>query len=76
MDFFRSLLAGLRLAYVPKVNAKYRYTLEGPFTLGPILVPVELKDGFVRYEIRRPDEPAVEVACPYGTFAHMCREVA
>ena len=78
MWFIRGILAALRLAYVPKIGRAYHYASNGPFDLGPVLIPREIKQGFVRYEMEvdvGTSEPVVtQHAASIGTFASMCRE--
>lgn len=75
MSFTRYMLAELGLAYVPKVGAPYRYASEGPFAVGPLLVPKQIKDGHVLYELSSRNGASAECACTVGAFASMCREL-
>ena len=74
MSFIRSLLADLRIAFVPKIGVAYRYESEGPFQLGPIFIPREIKSGFVRYEMVRNDSVG-ELACSISAFASCYKEI-
>lgn len=74
MNFIRAVLADLRLAYVPKVGAAYRYSINGPFDLAPALMPKALRDGHVLYEIFHAGGHVSTHACSFGTFASMCKE--
>jgi len=74
MRLIRALLASLRIAYVPKVGMAYRYEINGPFEIGPVLTPKNLCQGYVLYEVVYENGSAVETACSFSTFALMCRE--
>jgi hypothetical protein len=80
MSFIRYTLASWKLAFVPKLGVRYRYAIEGPFEIGPVLIPKEIKRGFVLYEIHhiatdsKGDKYVSEHACPCGVFASMCVE--
>lgn len=75
MNLIRAMLADLRLAYIPKVDVAYRYSINGPFDVGPVLMPKVLKEGHVLYEVFHRGGFSSEHACSFGTFASMCKEV-
>ena len=74
MSLIRYMLANWRIAYVPKIGVSYRYASEGPFKLGKVLTPRQIKQGHVLYEIAYRDGMTVECACETGVFASMCQE--
>ena len=74
MSFVRYNLADWGIAYVPKIDMPYRYASEGPFAIGPMLIPRQIKDGHVLYELFSANGGVVECACTVGAFASMCQE--
>ena len=68
----RSLLAGLRLAYLPKIGVAYEYAMDGPF--GATLVPQEVSRGYVRYLVYTTGGAIVDSSTSFSTWAMMCRE--
>lgn len=74
MSFIRCILADFGIAYVPKIGVPYRYASNGPFDVGPLLVPKKIRGGHVLYALITECGHVVELACRVGTFASMCVE--
>lgn len=74
MSFIRCILADFGIAYVPKIGVAYRYASNGPFDVGPLLVPMKIRSGYVLYALITEGGHVGELACQVGTFASMCLE--
>jgi len=74
MSFIRCVLADFGIAYVPKIGVPYRYASNGPFDVGPLLVPKKIRGGYVLYDLITQSGHVGELACQVGTFASMCQE--
>jgi hypothetical protein len=74
MSFTRYMLANWRIAFVPKIGTAYREANVGPFEIGPVATPKQLKRGHVLYELVHPNGYAHEMAVSFGVFASMYRE--
>lgn len=74
MSFTRYMLANWRIAYVPKVGVTYRDASTGPFELGPIATPKQLKQGYVLYDMTHENGHKHEMVTTFGVFASMYRE--
>lgn len=75
MRFIRCILAELGLAYVPQIGEQYRYSIEGPFELGAVATPMEIRQGFVQYDLLHTNGLVTHQACDVGTFASMFKQV-
>lgn len=75
MRFIRCILAELGWGYVPRIGAQYRYSIEGPFELGAVATPIEMREGYVQYDLLHTDGLVTHQACDIGTFASMFKEV-
>jgi len=74
MSFTRYMLASWRIAFVPEVGAKYRERNRGPFEGGSVMTPLELRSGYVRYQVETEDGHTYEMIATFGVFASMSKE--
>ncbi len=74
MSFTRYMLATWRIAFVPKIGVKYRYYSQGPFAIGPVLIPKALKQGHVLYDMVLESGYTSEMAHSFGVFASLYRK--